>query len=155
MKRAAKALLTLPILTGFACVHSEPALRHRNPPSLHKPTGYTHVVEAAGGRTLYISGQVAVDRGGDVVGAGDLKAQTRQVFENLRAALADSGATFDDVVKITVFMTDASQIQAFREIRDGYFTGELPASTLVQVARLARPELMIEIEAVAVVKSGG
>jgi reactive intermediate/imine deaminase len=126
-------------------------VKHLNPSTLHKPTGYTHVVEVTGGRTLYISGQVALDPSGALVGANDLKAQTRQVFENLRAALAASGASLEHVVKITVFMTDASQIQAFREVRDSVFTEPLPASTLVQVVRLARPEFLIEIEAVAVV----
>jgi reactive intermediate/imine deaminase len=122
-----------------------------NPPELSKPTGYTHVVEVVGGRTLYISGQVAVDRAGAVIGKGDLKAQTRQVFENLKAALAASGATLDDVVKITVFLTDMSQVQTVRDVRDGYFTKKPPASTAVEVSGLVRPELMIEIEAVAVV----
>jgi reactive intermediate/imine deaminase len=113
------------------------------------------VVETSGGRTVYVSGQVALDATGALVGTDDLKAQTRQVFENLKAALADSGGTLDDVVKITIFMTDLSQIQDFREIRNGYFPRELPASTLVQVVRLARPDFLIEIEAVAVVRSGG
>ena len=126
-------------------------MKHLNPSTLHKPTGYTHVVEVTGGRTLYISGQVALDPSGALVGANDLKAQTRQAFENLRAALAASGASLEHVVKITVFMTDATQIQAFREVRDGVLKEPLPASTLVQVVRLARPEFLIEIEAVAVV----
>jgi enamine deaminase RidA (YjgF/YER057c/UK114 family) len=76
------------------------------------------------------------------------------VFENLNSALAASGATLDHVVKITVFMTDVSEIQTFREVRNSYLTKELPASSLVQVARLARPEFLIEIEAIAVVGSG-
>ena len=154
-KRSAEILAAPLLVAAFACAHGGPAVVRRNPSTLHNPTGYTHVVEATGGRTLYVSGQVALDRSGALVGAGDLKAQTRQVFENLKAALADSGATLDDVVKITVFLTDVSQIQAFREVRDGYFVRGLPASTLVQVVRLARPEFLIEMEAVAVVKSGG
>ena len=127
-------------------------MTRKNPASLSKPNGYTHVVETSGGRTVYVSGQIALDKTGTLVGAGDLKAQTRQVFENLKAALAAAGGTLDDVVKITIFMTDLSQIQEFREIRNSYFPREVPASTLVQVVRLARPELLIEIEAVAVVK---
>lgn len=126
-------------------------MRHVNPTSLSRPNGYSHVVEVTGGRTLYISGQIAVDREGRVVGEADFAAQTRQVFENLKAALAASNATFDHVVKISVFVTDLSQLQTFRDIRNIYFTGQVPASTLVQVARLVRPELMIEIEATAVV----
>jgi enamine deaminase RidA (YjgF/YER057c/UK114 family) len=98
-----------------------PIMRHLNPATLPKPTGYTHVVEVTGGRMLYISCQIAVDQTGAVVGKSDLKAQTRQVFENLKSALATSGATFDHVTKITVFMTDLSEIQRFREVRDTCF----------------------------------
>jgi reactive intermediate/imine deaminase len=139
-------------MAALACAHARPIVTHSNPATLSKPTGYTHVVEVAGGRTLYISGQVALDFAGALVGKGDLKAQTRQVFENLKSALAASGATLDHVVKITVFMTDVSEIQTFRDVRNSYLMKEPPASTLVQVMRLARPELMIEIEAVAVVE---
>ncbi len=144
-------LLVLPMLSATASGQGRPTVRHLNPAGLAKPTGYTHVVQVTGGRTLYISGQIALDRAGSVVGQGDLGAQTRQVFENLRAALDAGGATFDDVVKITVFMTDVAGIQTFREVRGRYFKNLMPASSLVQVVRLARPELMIEIEAVAVV----
>jgi len=126
-------------------------VKHLNPSTLHKPTGYSHIVEVTGGRTLYVSGQVALDQSGTLVGANDLRAQTRQVFENLRAALVASGAGLEHVVKITVFMIDASQIQVFREVRETVFKGPLPASTLVQVVRLARPEFMIEVEAIATV----
>jgi reactive intermediate/imine deaminase len=119
---------------------------------LPRPNGYSHVVEVTGGRTLFISGQLALNHAGDLVGAGDLRAQTRQVFENLDAALRASGATLDHVVKITVFMTDVSGLPVFREVRDSYFRRSAPASSVFQVARLLRPELMIEIEAVAVVE---
>jgi len=127
-------------------------IRHTNPPALSIPTGYTHVVEVLRGRTVYIAGQVAFDRSGNVVGAGDFKAQTRQVLENLKAALAAAGATFDNVVKVNTYVTDMAQIQTLRELRAEYFGARPPASTLVQVVRLARPELMIEIEAIAVVQ---
>ena len=152
MKYAAMASLMFPLVAAVASADGKPIVKHTNPVTLSKPTGYTHVVEVKGGRTLYVSGQIALDRAGAVVGKGDLQAQTRQVFENLRSALAASGATFDHVVKITVFMTDVAGLQAFRDVRDRYFTKNPPASTLVQVVRLARPELMIEIEAVAVVE---
>jgi reactive intermediate/imine deaminase len=127
-------------------------MRHANPPALPPPAGYTHVVEVTGGRTIYVSGQVAVDATGAVVGAGDFAAQAQQVFANLEAALAAGNARFEHVVKITVFVTDFSDIQAFRGVRASRFGANPPASTLVQVVRLARPELMIEIEAVAVVE---
>ncbi|WLT32318.1 RidA family protein [Geothrix sp. PMB-07] len=129
-------------------------MNHLNPPGLPKPNGYSHVVEVRGGRTLYISGQIALDQNGLLIGAGDLRAQTRQVFENLKTALQASGARLEDVVKITVFMTDVSELAVFREVRDGYFTQNPPASSLVQVSRLVRPDLLIEIEAVAVVEAG-
>lgn len=125
-------------------------MRHINPPALSQPRGYTHVVEATGGRTIYVSGQIAVDREGRLVGEGDIAAQTRQVFENLEAALAAADASLDDVVKITVFMKDVSQLPTFREVRDRYFKGEPPASSLVQISQLVTPELLIEVEAIAV-----
>jgi enamine deaminase RidA (YjgF/YER057c/UK114 family) len=126
-------------------------VKHINPAALSRPTGYTHVVEVTGGRTLYISGQVALDRNGTLVGGGDARAQARQVFRNIEAALADAGATLDHVVKITVFLTDPAQIPVYREERDSVFKGPLPASSLLVVSRLAHPDLLLEIEAVAVV----
>jgi reactive intermediate/imine deaminase len=150
MRQVPTAFLIFLLTTAAASAQGKPTVKHTNPPALSKPNGYTHVVEVTGGRTLYVAGQVALNQAGAVVGAGDLKAQTQQVFENLKLALAGAGATLDSVVKITVFMTDASQIQTFRDVRDRYFTGPPPASTLVQVVRLFRPEIMIEIEAVAV-----
>jgi reactive intermediate/imine deaminase len=126
-------------------------VRYTNPPSLSAPTGYTHVVEVLRGKTVYIAGQVAFDQSGNVVGVGDFKAQTRQVLENLKAALSAAGATFENVVKVNTYVTDMSQLQTLREMRAEYFGAHPPASTLVQVVRLARPELMIEIEAVAAV----
>jgi reactive intermediate/imine deaminase len=129
----------------------KPEVRYTNPPTLSTPTGYTHVVEVLRGRTVYIAGQVAFDKAGNLVGVGDFKAQTRQVMENVKLALAAAGATFANVVKITTFVTDLSQLQALREIRSEYFGPNPPASTLVQIVQLARPELMIEVEAIAVV----
>jgi reactive intermediate/imine deaminase len=152
MREVSTAFLMVSLTAAVASAQGKPTVKHTNPPTLSKPNGYTHVVEVTGGRTLYVAGQVALDQAGAVVGAGDLKAQTQQVFENLKLALAGAGATLDNVVKITVFMTDASQIQIFRDVRDRYFTGPPPASTLVQVVRLFRPEIMIEVEAVAVTR---
>jgi len=126
-------------------------VRHTNPTTLSKPTGYTHVVEVNRGRTIYIAGQVAFDASGSLVGKGDFAAQTRQVMENLKAALTAAGATFDNVVKVNTYVTDMSQLPKLREIRASYFGTNPPASTLVQVVGLALPDLMIEIEAIAVV----
>ena len=116
------------------------------------PQGYSHVVEVRGGRTLYIAGQVASDKDGNLVGRGDFRAQVKQVFENLKARLAEGGATFKDVVKLNYFLTDASDLQALRETRNSYINTEHPpASTLVVVKQLVREELLLEIEAIAVV----
>lgn len=122
-----------------------------NPPGLSTPAGYTHVVAAHGGRTIYVSGQVALNAKGQVVGKGDITAQTKQVFANLAVALAAAGATFNDVVKANYYMLDATQVQVVRDIRSEHFRMELPASTLVQVPRLANPDFLIEIEVIAVV----
>jgi 2-iminobutanoate/2-iminopropanoate deaminase len=104
------------------------------------------------GRLVFLAGQVANDKSGAVVGKGDFKAQTKQVFENLKTAVEAAGGTMADVAKITIYVTDASQIAALREVRQQYFTGNLPASTFLQVASLARPEYLIEIEAIVAVK---
>ena len=126
------------------------AVRYLNPATLSTPPGYTHVVEVRGGRTIYISGQVPLDQAGNVVGQGDFAAQTTQVFENLKHALAAAGATFDNVVKNNMYVTDMSNIQTLREIRLKYYGKNAPASTLVEISKLARPEFMIEIEVIAV-----
>jgi len=127
-------------------------VKRTNPPTLSTPTGYTHVVEVTGpAKTVYIAGQIAFDKEGKVVGAGDMAAQAEQVFKNLQAALEAAGAKFSDVVKMNTYITDMAKAPAVREVRARYFGQTAPASTLVQVVALARPELMLEIEVVAVV----
>ena len=129
----------------------KPKVRFINPETLPKPSGYTHVVEAGRGRTIYISGQVALDRSGNVVGRGDFRAQTEQVFENIKAGLEAAGASFKDVVKLNIYVTDISQLQVFREMRDKYVNTENPpASSMVEIRRLVREEFLIEIDATAV-----
>jgi reactive intermediate/imine deaminase len=153
LKTAANAFLAATVILGVGCAHESPSVRYINAPSLSKPPGFSHVVEVSGGRTLYVSGLVSSDPSGKVVGPGDLRAQTRQVFEKLKTVLAASGATLDDVVKVTIFVTDLTDIKSFREVRDSYFLKTSPASSLAQVVRLVQPEFMIEMEAVAVVRS--
>ncbi|MBO1417901.1 RidA family protein [Streptomyces sp. FH025] len=122
------------------------------PPGVAPGTGYTHVVTGTG-RLVQLSGQVAFDEHRNLVGEGDPKAQARQVFENLRRCLAAAGADFSDVVKFTIFMTDIAYLPAVREARDEYLSGlPLPASSAVQVAALFKPEVLIEIEALAIVR---
>ena len=127
-----------------------PTANFMNPGTMHRPVGYTHVVEVSPGRLVYISGQVALDPAGELVGPGDIRAQARQVFENLRAALAAVGAGFDQVVKLNYYLVDATQLPVVREVRDQYLSPErLPASTAVEVRRLFREDILIEVEAVA------
>ena len=136
---------------GLSAAQGVAAIERMNPAGLATPTGYSHVVSTRGGKTVYIAGQIALDAKGQLVGPGDLAAQTRQVFENLAVALKAAGATFANVVKTNYYMRDASQVEIVRQIRSKYFTSELPASTLIEVPRLARLEFLIEIEVIAVV----
>ena len=129
-----------------------PSPHFLNPDTMPKPFGYTQVVRVFGGQTIYISGQIALDPAGQVVGPGDLRAQTVQVFKNLDAALAAVGATFQHVVKLSYYMLDISQIPVVRSVRDQYVnTQQPPASTAVEVRRLFRDDFLIEVEAVAVI----
>jgi len=125
-----------------------------NPPSLCPTFGWTHVVSVVGGKTIYISGQVSVNERGEVVGKGDLKAQTERTFENIKLALTAAGATFKDVVKTNLYVVGlkTEHVPILREVRSRYVSKEHPpASTLVGVSALVGPDWLIEIEAVAVV----
>ena len=127
-------------------------IRFVNPPSLPRPAGYSHVAEVSNGKTIYISGQVALDPSGALVGPNDLRTQTHQVFTHLKAALEAVGADFNCVVKLNYYLLDISQIQIVREVRDQFVNTERPpASSAVEVRRLFRDGLLIEIDAVAVI----
>ena len=101
------------------------------------------------GHTLYVSGLVATNEAGEVVGAGDVVEQTRQIFRNLERILDEAGATPADVAKVTIFMRDVAQRPLINPIRREFFGQHRPASTLVEISRLVRDELLLEIEAVA------
>ncbi|WP_406175263.1 RidA family protein [Streptomyces sp. NBC_00996] len=121
------------------------------PDGVATAAAYTHVVMGTG-RFVAISGQLALDEDGKLVGEGDPAAQARQVFENLRRCLAAAGATFDDVVKLTFFVTSMAHMPAIRAARDAHIPADrLPAASALQVAGLVRPEFLMEIEAYAVV----
>ncbi|MEU6103553.1 RidA family protein [Streptomyces flaveolus] len=112
---------------------------------------YSHVVLGTG-RFVAVSGQLALDEDGKLVGEADAAAQARQVFENLRRCLSAAGAGFDDVVKLTFFVTDMAHMSAIRAARAEHIPDDrLPAASAVQVASLVRPEFLMEIEAFAVV----
>ena len=102
------------------------------------------------GNAIYVSGQVALDPAGNILGKGDMKAQIRQAPENVQPVLRAAGASLQDVVKITVFTTDISRLMETHEVRAAYFPEPPPASTAVEVKALAFPDLLIEIEAVAI-----
>lgn len=107
------------------------------------------------GRTLYVSGLVATDERGEVVGVGDVVEQTRQIFRNLRRVLEAAGAGPGDVAKLTIFMRDVDQRPLINPVRKEFFGEHRPASTLVEVSRLVREELLLEIEAEAVLSAPG
>jgi enamine deaminase RidA (YjgF/YER057c/UK114 family) len=126
-------------------------VEHIAPPGVAPAFGYTHVVVGSG-RLISISGQVAFDESGQLVGRDDPEAQARQVFENLRRCLAAAGATFEDVVKLTYFVTDIASLNAVRRVRDTFVdTSRPPGSSAVQVAGLILPELLLEVEALALI----
>ena len=112
---------------------------------------YTDAVRA--GDLLFISGLVGVDRRGTLVGGEDVAAQARQVFENMRAVLEEAGGRFEDVVKVTVYLTDVDDRPKINPVRQEVFGAARPASTLVEVSRLAIPGAKVEIEAVALIPS--
>jgi enamine deaminase RidA (YjgF/YER057c/UK114 family) len=146
------AAVLLLSLGALAAEKNGAKIQRINPAALPAPNGYSHVVVTQGGRTIYVSGQVPLTKDGKLVGAGNMEAQTRQVFENLKAALAGAGAELKDLVKINIYTTDASQLPAIRKVRDQYMQGDLPTSTFMEVKALFRPEVMIEIDGIAVAK---
>jgi len=122
-----------------------------NPNTMPAGPGYSSVVEVSNVRTIYVSGQIAMNRAGAVVGIGDLAAQTKQVFENIKHALEAASVDFNHVIKLTFYLTDISQMQVVRSIRDQYInTVNPPVSSAVEVRRLIRDDLLIEVEAIAV-----
>ena len=112
--------------------------------------GYSHVAKA--GNTVYIAGQIALDVDGNLVGKGNIEAQTLQVYANLQAILEELGSSLDDIVKMTTYLIDRSQLETFRRVRDRFFSDPFPPNTLLFVSGLAQPDYLVEIEAVAVLQ---
>ncbi len=130
-----------------------PSINRINPPELGTPPGYSQIVEVSSGRLIFIAGQTAVDRDGNVVGKYDFAAQADQVFRNLAIALQATGCTAANLVKLTVFLTDMENLGRYREARNRFFASvtppAAPAVTLVEVSKLYGPDFKIEIEAIA------
>jgi enamine deaminase RidA (YjgF/YER057c/UK114 family) len=130
-------------------------IRRLNPPELGAPPGYSQVVEVHAGRIIFIAGQTALNREGELIGKNDFAVQAAQVFRNLNIALQSVGCTANNLVKLTVFLRDMDNLSIYREARNRFFATvsppAAPAVTLVEVSRLYGPEFMIEIEAMAAV----
>jgi 2-iminobutanoate/2-iminopropanoate deaminase len=124
-------------------------------PSLPAPMrggAFSSGVEAPSGRTVYVSGQVSMDAEGNVVGEGDIKAQTEAVLEHVKTVVEEAGGGMEDIVKLTVFITDMGLYDEIHEVRRRYFREPFPASSMVEVSALIDPRLLIEVEAVAVIE---
>jgi 2-iminobutanoate/2-iminopropanoate deaminase len=121
-----------------------------NPPDIWAPFGaFSMAVVQGDGQIVHLKGQVALDRDGQIVGAGDMRAQTRQVLENIRAVLASFGGAMGDIVSLTHYVTDIETFMTTGDIRREFFAAPFPVTTTVQVAALYRPELVVEITAIA------
>jgi enamine deaminase RidA (YjgF/YER057c/UK114 family) len=131
------------------------SIRRINPPELGTPAGYSQIVDVRAGRIIFIAGQAALDRDGNLVGKNDFAAQAEQVFQNLQVALQSAGCTASNLVKLTVFLRDMNNLSAYRDARNRFFAAvsppAAPAVTLVEVSRLYGPDFLIEIEAIAAV----
>jgi 2-iminobutanoate/2-iminopropanoate deaminase len=123
-----------------------------NLPAPMRGGAYSSGVEAPAGRTVYVSGQVAFDAEGNVVGEDDIKLQTETVLEHVKTVVEEAGGSMEDIVKVTVFITDMRLYDDIHEVRRRYFEEPFPASSMVEVSALIDPRLLIEIEAIAVVR---
>jgi enamine deaminase RidA (YjgF/YER057c/UK114 family) len=140
-------------ITGFIAMTNTPSIARINPPELGTPPGYSQIVEVSAKRIIFIAGQTALDRDGNVAGQGDFAAQAAQVFDNLTVALGAVDCTPANLVKLTVFLTDMGNLAAYRAARNRFFANvtppAAPAVTLVEVSKLYGPDFLIEIEAIA------
>lgn len=115
------------------------------------PQPFSQGILAPSGRMVWVAGQVALDEGGNVVGVGDAARQTELALENMKAVLAEAGATLSDVVKLTVFLTDMRNFPQIQEVRSRYFATDPPASSTIGINQLVHPNLLVEIEGLAIV----
>lgn len=139
---------------GQAASESKPLVQFSNPPELGTPNGYSHVAVVNSGKMVFISGQVGLNKQGEMVGKNDFRAQATQAFSNLKAALVASGAGFENVVKLNYYVVGLNhdKLLALRDVRDQFINkAHPPTSTLAGIQALFREDAQIEIEAVAVV----
>ena len=121
------------------------------PPEVKPVASYKLATRMEAGRLLYVSGQVAWDASGAIIGKGDVRAQTKQAFQNLRGVLQAAGGDLKDLMKITTYITRTEDFPAMAQARSEVFQGELPAATLIVVKSLFHPDFLIEVEGVAAV----
>ena len=153
MLRSFTTLIGLLLLVSPVLADDQPKIEYLKPDGLFNVPSFSQVTTASDGKLVFVSGQVAWDSQGKPV-PGDLEAQTRRTYENLRIALAAAGATFDDVVKFTIYVKDldTQKWKTISKVRSEYLSRERPgASTMIGVTGLVYPELLVEIEAYAVV----
>ena len=143
-------IIVLAGLLGCGAPGERGAQRVQTDPDFYAPFRISQAIRA--GNLLFVSGQAAIDESGEVVGAGDFDAQAAQVFENLRAVLRAGGSDLDRVIKVTIFVTDMGYFPKILELRERYFSKPYPADTIVEIEALGLPELILEIEAVAIVE---
>lgn len=123
--------------------------------ALRVPNGhFSQAVEADPGRLVFISGMTARRADGTIAGIGDVSEQTRQVCENLKAAVEEAGGTLDDICRVDVYIRNMEHFDAIHEVRRQFFTGVAPASTMVEVTKFTSPDYLIEINAIAVISDG-
>ncbi len=151
----ASAAVALATVGSATAQQKDSPVRFINPSTLEQNPRYTQIVEVTGGRVIFISGQAATDKSGQVVGKGDFRKQAEQVFANIRAALDAVGATTDDVVKLNSYIVDVQKnIAAYRDVRTQLFgkNAHPPGSTTVGVPALVNPDFLLEVDATVVLK---
>jgi len=148
-------MIALALVFSISSLKGQSFIAFINPDSLVTPKGYTHaVIVPPGYKTIYISGQIPVNAKGEIVGKGDFKQQTIQVFENLKRALTSTGASFDDVVKMNTYVANfnAQSLSIIREIRSNYINKKNPPANTTVGITTSNPDILLEIEVVAVLK---
>ncbi|MFC0514871.1 RidA family protein [Mucilaginibacter angelicae] len=152
-----KLLFLILFCTSSSCFAQEANkdVTFLNPSTVGKPFGYSHavIVDLGKNKMVIMSGQVGLDQDGKLAGNGDLTSQTEQVFTNIKSIVEAAGGTMNDLVELNYYLMDASQVQLVRSIRDKFVNAKQPpASTLVQVSKLFRDDILIEIKATAIIK---
>jgi 2-iminobutanoate/2-iminopropanoate deaminase len=146
--------VTLTLITSTGLAQTDTIVRFVNPPSVSSPKGFSQAVQVDLGtcKMLLISGQVALDQQGNLVGKANFAGQATQVFNNIKNIIEAQGGKINDLVKISIYLTDINQLKTFREIRDQFINTKCPpASTLVQVNHLFRDDVLLEVDATAII----